>query len=79
MSTTNNTGNEIGKKFLRPALGLLVRKPDGTLLDDAGEWIVLTHYWYRRMRVNDVVVTDPPTAIEKAVNTKPASKKGKPA
>lgn len=46
--------------FLIPGEGLMVLKPEGVELNPAGEEIVLTGYWRRRIACGDVVVGKQP-------------------
>lgn len=46
--------------YLKPAEGRRVRKPDGSLLSDAGELVDNTPYWIRRVNAGDVVEAKAP-------------------
>lgn len=49
------------KKLIKPARNeLQVRKPDGILLDPAGESLNADAWWYRRQAEGDVHITDLP-------------------
>jgi hypothetical protein len=41
--------------YIRPAEGVLVRRPDGRRLDPKGETVAKTAYWTRRIADGDVV------------------------
>lgn len=43
-------------RFIKPANGAPVRKPDGTHLSDAGELVVWSTYWHRRVDDGDVEI-----------------------
>ncbi len=43
--------------ILKPAPDRRVRHPDGRLLDGAGETVMASPYWARRLRDEDVVET----------------------
>lgn len=53
--------------FVKPAQGLLVRKPVGGYLLDKGEWVNRETYWLRRLGDSDVVEADDPDATAEAV------------
>jgi hypothetical protein len=40
---------------IKPAPGLRVRTPDGSLLPEAGATVELTIYWRRRLAAGDVI------------------------
>lgn len=46
--------------FLKPAEGRRVRRPEGPLLDDAGELVSPSPYWDRKLIDEDVVEAQPP-------------------
>lgn len=48
------------RRTLAPAEGGRVRKPDTSLLDPAGEEVVIDSYWRRRLDGGDVVDKTPP-------------------
>jgi len=41
---------------IKPVNGAYLRKEDGAVLADAGELVVVTSYWLRRINDGDVVV-----------------------
>lgn len=41
---------------IKPVNGAYLRKEDGTVLASAGEQVVVTSYWLRRINDGDVVV-----------------------
>jgi len=47
------------QKFLRPADGVKVRRPDGGHLAEAGENVEMDNYWRRRLTQGDVVEVKP--------------------
>lgn len=58
------------KKFLKPADGRKVRRPDGPHMRADGELVEMTTYWRRRLRAGEVVEAQRPAAPKK-----PAAKK----
>jgi len=48
------------KEHLKPAPGLRVRKPDGSILAADGESVVVNTYWRRRLNHGDVVLGETP-------------------
>lgn len=52
--------------FVKPAQGLLVRKPVGGFLLDKGEWVNRETYWLRRLGDSDVVEAVDPDAAATA-------------
>lgn len=52
---------------LKPAKGLMVRMPDGSLLPDAGKRVRLDTFWRRRIKFGDVeIVAEKPTKKPKS-------------
>ena len=49
-------------KLIKPAPGRRVRKPDGSLLAEAGEVQAVDTYWTRRLAEGDVVEIEQPKA-----------------
>lgn len=55
------------QKFLRPAAGVKVRRPDGGHLPEDGATIEMTSYWQRRLADGDVIQSKPaaPAAVDR--------------
>lgn len=43
----------------------IVRKPDGALLDEKGEWVPNESYWRRRFDDNDIAIELPRASTKK--------------
>lgn len=58
---------------LKPANGIYLRKEDGSILAVAGETVIASSYWLRRLKDGDVVVVDQqpaaPAKSKKEVST----------
>jgi len=48
------------KRFVKPAGGLRVRKPDGRILSADGAWVEWSGYWMRRLAEGSVIPANPP-------------------
>jgi hypothetical protein len=55
--------SEIRKRFLAPVEGGRVRKPDGTILPEAGDWVVSETYWDRLLMHGDIEEREPPAEV----------------
>ncbi|WP_374631813.1 DUF2635 domain-containing protein [Ferrovibrio sp.] len=49
---------------LQPKPGLKLRKPDGSIMAEAGEAIVMDSFWKRRLLDGDVTVKSPAPAAK---------------
>lgn len=48
------------KIFVKPKRkGLIVIKPDGSRLGDAGEWVEESIFWQRRLNAKEVEIINP--------------------
>lgn len=61
--------------YLKPALGLVIKKPDGSKLAADGEKVPRTSFWLKRMADGDVLsVEEAQAALAEKEDVKPAAK-----
>jgi len=51
--------NDIDQRRLAPKPGGRVRKPDGSVLAEAGETVTIDRFWRRRLAHGDVIEVEP--------------------
>jgi hypothetical protein len=62
-------------RFIKPAPGLKVRKPDGGELKAEGEKVEINSYWLRRLADGDVSARDTVPGARGAADIVPAAPK----
>ena len=62
--TTTATPTLHQPAVLKPAQGKQVRKEDATWLPEAGDTVIFTSYWARRLAEGDVEVVEPARTIK---------------